>query len=187
MTGTGDSRRAEFDAGMTAVNRSRAAGDLVGLTAALRSPVGNDDLNIRTLAARALGELRAASASDDLSRVLANDRSEMARIAAAQALGRIGSVNGAPALVDAMSDTSPYVRMHAVKALGEVGATDAVPVLVHALRDSSWKVRVWAADALALLGATETLDDVARQRRRERRLRARRLMKRALQCLRDEG
>jgi len=72
-------------------------------------------------------------------------------MAAAQALGRIGSPKAVEALSRAAQGKAWKVRARAIEALGVIGDASALPVLEQALGDSDWTVRCMAAKALANL------------------------------------
>ncbi len=72
-------------------------------------------------------------------------------------LGAIGSVEGVPALLEAMQDESSDVYVAAVRALGEIGSTEGIPVLREALRSKYSYVRVTAAEALGRIGSEEAV------------------------------
>jgi len=78
---------------------------------------------------------------------------EATQIAAADALGRIGSP-AVQSLAQSPSDQDAVVRLHACKALAYMGAkaSPAVPELVQRLYDSEEAVRVQAANALGQIG-----------------------------------
>jgi HEAT repeat protein len=54
------------------------------------------------------------------------------RALACEMLGKIGSEQSVPALLDRLDDRRPEVRMAAVRALGDIGSADAVPALSDA-------------------------------------------------------
>jgi len=71
----------------------------------------NPDANARTAAVVQLGRLHATQAIEQMSRVLATDRSPTVREAAARGLGLVGSPGALPALQQAaQADENPEVR-----------------------------------------------------------------------------
>ena len=97
----------------------------------------------RKAAVSGLGRMgsTAVSAAPQLAGVLQSDRDPEMRVAAAEALGRIGpkcATTAVPALAKAAKDDKwPKVRSTSLTALGEMGpaAKEAVPVLRAALKD----------------------------------------------------
>jgi HEAT repeat protein len=86
--------------------------------------------------------------------VLAGDREESVRAAAALALGYIGRSDlSVPALIDAMQEPAPLVRVHASQALGRVGraAAAAREDLTRAQKDPHPDVQRNAREALRRL------------------------------------
>ena len=79
------------------------------------------------------------------------------REAAAQALGRLGSFESAPALMRTLRDPDRNVRWAAIAALSDLGATDAVPALVELLKDRDAGTREAVAQALGSIGSSESV------------------------------
>ncbi len=104
----------------------------------------------RAVAARVLGDMGSPSAASSLLGVLVGDHDRDARTAAAYGLGRLGTAEAAPALVDALVHRS-IPRASAARALAEIGSA-AVPYLSDSLRDDSPAIRAWAAELIGLLG-----------------------------------
>ncbi|TMQ69917.1 MAG: HEAT repeat domain-containing protein [Candidatus Eisenbacteria bacterium] len=75
------------------------------------------------------------------------------RIAAACALGNLGSSEAAPALIEALDDPAWQVRAQAARSLGRLAATKALHRLERATTDMAWWVRRNACYALTDLGA----------------------------------
>ena len=84
----------------------------------------DDDWQVRTAAAMALGEIgpRAAVAVPDLIQTLEKDKREDVRRAAAEALGSIKptAIEAISVLTQALEDQSAYVRWAAAKALSAI-------------------------------------------------------------------
>ncbi|WP_049936743.1 HEAT repeat domain-containing protein [Haloplanus natans] len=89
---------------------------------------------------------------------LSADRPEL-RMAAANALRRLGDAGALPALVEALEDPNPRVRTRAARACGAVGDERAAKALGARLDDPVGRVRREAADALASIGALSPLLD----------------------------
>lgn len=76
------------------------------------------------------------------------------RLAAIEALGKIGDLRAVEPLIAALQDSSWGVRQHAAAALGMIGDTRAVKPLTAAFKDSKKVVRKAAAEALKKIGLT---------------------------------
>ncbi len=93
---------------------------------------------------------------------------ESVRQAAAEAVGRIGTLNGdaTPKLVEGLANLDNVVRAETAEALGSIGETavEATPALVQALKDSNDRVRAKAAEALGKIGegAAEAVPSLVR-------------------------
>lgn len=87
---------------------------------------------------------------------LSADRPEL-RMAAANALRRLGDPDTLRALVAALDDPQPGVRARVARACGAVGDERAVDALAKRLNDRDGRVRRAAADALAAIGTDRAL------------------------------
>jgi HEAT repeat protein len=123
----------------------RAAGVALALERATRSLLPSR----RARAAAAIGELRLAEASPRLAEML-HDRNRWAGIAAARALGRIGSPFAAQALLEAL-DAGLVPEQRLIEALG--GAWAEEPLLAAFRAPRTVALRVPLADALGHTGA----------------------------------
>jgi len=111
----------------------------------------------RARAAAAIGELRLSEASPRLAEML-SDRNRWAGIAAARALGRIGSPFAAQALLGALEQgLVPEQRL--VEALGGVWAEE--PLLLAFRAPRTVALRVPLADALGRTGSPAAADALA--------------------------
>jgi len=111
----------------------------------------------RARAAAAIGELRLAEASPRLAEML-SDRNRWVGIAAARALGRIGSPFAAQALLEALEEgLVPEQRL--VEALG--GAWAQKPLLLAFRAPRTVALRVPLADALGRTGSPAAADALA--------------------------
>jgi cyclophilin family peptidyl-prolyl cis-trans isomerase/HEAT repeat protein len=81
----------------------------------------DDEARIRRRAALAVGRTRLAAGVTPLSAVLAADSDPEVRQMAAFAMGLIGDVSAAEALVKALTDADPLVQGRAAEALGLIG------------------------------------------------------------------
>jgi HEAT repeat protein len=176
--------------------RERAAeilGDVVddepqAIEALIRTARTDDDEGVRTAAIDALDgigpdaieRLVAEMAGVDpdgadwrraeaFARTLSADRAEL-RMAAANALRRVGDPSALPPLIETLDDPNPRVRERAARACGAVGDERAVDALADRLTDSAGRVRREAAAALAAIGTEGALDpllDATDDRREE--------------------
>jgi hypothetical protein len=128
----------------------------------LISALEDESEDVRSDAAKALGDIGDISAVEPLSQVLLEDEEYSVRGAAAQALGEIGD----PSAIDSLNqsllgDENSSVRSAVTKALAAIGDTGAVETLCEALiTDEDEFVRSEIAIALGVIGdegAVETL------------------------------
>ena len=87
---------------------------------------------------------------------LSADRPEL-RMAAANALRRLGDSGALPALVETLDDPNPRVRSRVARACGAIGDERATDALGARLDDPVGQVRREAADALAAIGTDRAL------------------------------
>jgi HEAT repeat protein len=103
--------------------------DETTLMAALESPVGR----VAMLAADVLGSLRAKIAVTALSRLAGTHADRGVRLAAVEALGRIGDASSIGAVIVALDDETGYVRGAAAAALAVRGEPGAIAPLCRRL------------------------------------------------------
>lgn len=96
------------------------------------------------------------AAAEGFVQALSTDRPEL-RMAAANALGRLGNRKTVGPLVSRLTDDDPRVRSRAARALGNIGHPGAVDALVARLEDPELDVRREAAEALATIGTDQSL------------------------------
>ena len=103
------------------------------------------------------GEGRADwAAAEGFVAALGSDRAEL-RMAAANALGRLGNAKTLPHLVDRLDDENPRVRARAARALGKIGDPEGVPPLAKRLDAPNVDVRREVASALAAVGTDQAV------------------------------
>lgn len=119
---------------------------LPGLTRALR----DSDSWVRYYAARSLGQLRNAGMLDPLCAVLSTDPAPQVRIAAAEALGRIGGERAIEALSPLAASDDRDLARAALLALGAIRHADAMRVVRGVLRAGDAALRLEAVHAIAL-------------------------------------
>lgn len=112
--------------------------------------LSDEEEMVRSGAALALGELKAAAAVEALTHLMINDPTPSGNHAA-DSLTKIGSP-AASALTNALQDEHAWVRVRAAKALVSVESKGAIPTLFQALDDESYLVRHHAEEALARMG-----------------------------------
>ncbi len=141
--------------------RDAAARGLTGLGVAalpyVRRALASAYWLVRAQAAEILGRLPAGPEDIQALLKLLGDSSSHVRYAAAEALGRLGSVEAGPALEALLRDPDPFVREAAIRACGRVCTSGAAPAVARLLRDPSPIVRMWAATALGKLGGAEAV------------------------------
>lgn len=114
--------------------------------------LGVEQLQGPVMAARILGNLRAAEAREVLRRAARNGREDDLRAQATLTLGKIGDPEDVPTLLESARDESWPVQAQAANALGMIGEVSTVPTLKELASDEEWWVRLNAAKALANIG-----------------------------------
>nr|MDQ3327205.1 HEAT repeat domain-containing protein [Chloroflexota bacterium] len=104
------------------------------------------------LAARILGNLRAAEAREALLAAARSGQDEDLRAQATRALGKIGDPDDLPAILHSSRDSAWPVRAQAANALGLIGELSTVPALKKMAMDREWWVRANATSTLARMG-----------------------------------
>jgi HEAT repeat protein len=106
-----------------------------------------DDENRRDIVS-ALGELGSAAAVSFLAELAGNDEERpVLRMAALEALSKIGHHDGLEAVMAALSASDPNVRSQAVAALGPFSGQEVDGAILEAFRDSYYRTRAGAAKA----------------------------------------
>jgi HEAT repeat protein len=96
----------------------------------------------------AIGETRSSRGVPFLAEIARNQDERMVlRIAALEALAKIGDPEGLPAILLAVPATDPNVRSAAVGALGPFSGPEVDNAVFEAFRDSFWRTRLAAASA----------------------------------------
>jgi hypothetical protein len=112
----------------------------------------DENPNIRSKAAKLLGEIKYEAAIPGLVKLL-EDEDFNVRSSAASALGAIKSEAAIPALIKSLEDEDSEVRSKAAFALGEIKYEAAIPGLIKLLEDDNSDVR---STAVKILGGIET-------------------------------
>jgi M6 family metalloprotease-like protein len=131
--------------------------------------LGNDQPDVQRLGAEGVGAIKSNKAVAPLI-VIARDEAadETVRVAALDALGRIGYEPAAVAIHSLLGSTSFSVRAAAARALQSIHSKDSVPALISALRDDRINdgaarhgdLRRTLADALTAIARDEARDAV---------------------------
>ena len=96
----------------------------------------------------ALGDIKAKEGTAFLVDIAENeDEKAPMRMAALDALAKIGDPEGLAAIIGAVNSKDPNVRSSAVGALGPFSGSDADAAIVEAFRDSYYRTRIAAAKA----------------------------------------
>jgi HEAT repeat protein len=131
-------------------------GSVALVQAAGRVLTGDQDRDVRAVAAAALIEAGAAASPALPSvRVSLSDSNPMVRIYSAAILARLGdSATAVPLLLEGLSAHDPVLRAESAGLLGDAAPADrrSVPALIAALGDEERQVRLAAADALGNVG-----------------------------------
>ncbi|MFW9993688.1 MAG: HEAT repeat domain-containing protein [Candidatus Odinarchaeota archaeon] len=120
------------------------------------SLAGGDE-NIRSVAARVLGELGDTRAVEPLVKAL-TDVDSSVRWNAVGSLGELGDARAVEPLIKALKDDSWFVRGTAAGSLGKIGDARAVEPLIKALKDVESRVRRDAVGALEKIGDTRAVE-----------------------------
>jgi len=135
-----------------------------GIVDELRVALADDDPARRDVAARVAGHQQLIALTPHLRQLLADDPSDVVRVSAAEALGRIGGIDDAAALAATCAETEPSpLRRAAAAALGELGHPAALPTLAALLGDRDRRLAEISASSLLEFGVEgrNVLDGVA--------------------------
>jgi HEAT repeat protein len=125
--------------------------------AILLATLRDEDSDVRSSAAQALGSLGDARAVEPLLAAL-HDEDPNVRGSAAQALDTLGDARAVEPLLAALRDETFLVSWYAAQALGTLGDARAVEPLLAALHDEDFHMRGSAALALGGLGDGRALE-----------------------------
>jgi HEAT repeat protein len=112
----------------------------------------NGNPQAQVLAARVLGNLRAAEAGPNLCEAMLEGSTADLRAQAALALGKTGNPENVPILLKASEDEAWPVRAQVANALKMIGEVSTIPTLQKLTVDREWWVRLNASRALANMG-----------------------------------
>jgi HEAT repeat protein len=88
---------------------------------------------------------------------MTRDEDSDVRVAAAEAIGRLGAAAGLPLLHEMSSDWDSRVRQAAAAAIGRLGSADDLPRLREMTREEHEGVHVAAAHAIGRVGSADDL------------------------------
>ena len=134
------------------------------LIASLIQELDDEEKDVRSRAAEALGRIGSDQAVEPLVKALATDKDGSVRGRAADALGSIGSEQAIEPLVKGLAtDKDRYVRGSAAEALGRIGSEQAIEPLVKGLAtDKDRYVRGSAAEALGRIGSEQAIEPLVK-------------------------
>jgi HEAT repeat protein len=116
---------------------------------------------VRSAAARALGAMRDRRATLPIGTILADPTNRWpVRVAACEALARMGDPDGMAMLLMATSDPELQVKTAAIRALGQLGDPVAVPLLSLLMRDQA--IAMVSIEALGRIGHIDALPALLR-------------------------
>ena len=106
----------------------------------------------------ALGETRSPAAVSFLSGIINNnDERPVLKMAALDALSKIGDIDGLEAIIAAVTSADPNVRSSAIAALGPFPGEEAEKAILDGFRDSYFRTRIGAAQAAGKRGMAEAV------------------------------
>ena len=123
----------------------------------LRKAAGDADAWVRYFAASSMGQQGDGSALDLLRLLATTDTAPHVRIAAIEAIGRIGG-DGALAILSPLISDETEIGMGAIRAAGAVRSEHAVSALREALRSREADRRAAAIDAIAACSGEEAIE-----------------------------
>jgi len=134
-------------------NAARALGKIGDNKAvpALIKLLKDSEWEVRFFTAEALGKTKDKEAVKPLANVVLSDSKEKVRLAAIEALDKIGDTSEYRAVISALSDSAPDVRSYAAELTGSWKISDGLPIITKMLKDDrSNTVRASCAHALGL-------------------------------------
>jgi HEAT repeat protein len=143
---------------------ARALGQVEGASAAPHLLAALDDADpwVRYFALRSIGQHGYPEALDAIDRLAQADPAGQVRIAALEALGRIGGPRAAALLAPFTQDADLDIARAALEALGAIDQPGALPALQAALRADEPARRIAALRALAQRGGAAAVEPLLR-------------------------
>jgi hypothetical protein len=112
----------------------------------------DESAGVRSIAARALGDVPAERAVPALVAVL-DDPDENVRGNAVQALGAIGSADGVEPVLQLLQDEVEWVRIRAIHTLAMLGAEEAIAAAIDLLSSDDGRTRNRGIEILGIMGS----------------------------------
>ncbi|MCS6814949.1 MAG: HEAT repeat domain-containing protein [Cyanobacteria bacterium] len=113
------------------------------------------EIDVKAVAADALGGLKLRAALPDLLRVYQQTSDWLLRFSIVAALGELGDPEALDFLAEALQSDEDLVRMAAIGSLGELGDPRAIPLIVPFVQDADWQVRYKLVQALSNFSGAE--------------------------------
>ncbi len=117
---------------------------------------GDDDSNMRAIAAGALGYLEDQRAFEPLRHAFYEDSHWLVQFSAAVALGNLKDLQATAVLLEALDNPHILLQEAAIAALGEIGAVEVIPSLLRFVEAEDWLLRKRLAESLGNLPDTRS-------------------------------
>jgi HEAT repeat protein len=115
----------------------------------LRDRLLNDEeIDVKSAAADALGGLKLTAAFEDLQQIYHQTDQWLLQFSIVAALGELGDRRGFTLLQEALKSDNPLLQITAISSLGELGDPQAIPFLLPFADHEDWQVRHRLAQAL---------------------------------------
>lgn len=118
--------------------------------------LGDISEGVRVAACRVLGEKNIARAIPGISKILINDKSEVVRKYAAEALGKIKSRRAEKVLKEALDDSSPLVRVTVAKSLAVLGSRSGLSEAIQGIKSPDARIRAISCEVIGMVGNEES-------------------------------
>ncbi len=122
-----------------------------GIIECISEKLNMEDMNLQKRIVRILGDAKVMEASGILLELLSNTTEWTFKARIIESLGKIGTQEAVPRLIDCLKDDKYWVRRSAVEALGMLGSVDSVDEIAEILLDPSLHAREAALNALSSL------------------------------------
>ncbi|MCX5647735.1 MAG: HEAT repeat domain-containing protein [Planctomycetota bacterium] len=142
------------ESGVAKANVARALGAIKDSDAVegLVASLGDADAAVRESAAAALGAIGNPAAAKPLAKALEAEKKPQMVCWLVEALGKLKSKDGAPAIRATLASEDSFVRRACAKTLGAIADAESVPALIAATKDAEDEVREFAARSLGQIG-----------------------------------
>jgi HEAT repeat protein len=117
--------------------------------------LNDDDTDVKSAAADALGALQIKEAFADLKQVYEGTNEWLIQLSIVSVLGSLGEPEAFPLLAAALNSETELVQTMAISALGELGDRRAIELLIPLADHYDWQMRHRVAQSLAQLGGEE--------------------------------